>query len=90
MQALGVLTDEEALETAIAQLQDKVNQYKIEMDDQPSFVAHTHLSYYQAQLRILMAVENRLDKYSKMTGNLGVLYPAEVDLARSIVGMNNA
>lgn len=81
------MTDEYALEAAIGELQTKINQYRLEMDEKPSFVAHTYLAYYQAQLRILTALDNRLDKYSKLTGNLSILYPDEVALARSIVRM---
>ena len=87
MNSLLGVSDEEALELAIRHLTDKVNQHRVEMDENPSFVAHTYLAYHQAQLRILIALDNRLDKYSKLTGNLSILYPDEVALARSIVRM---
>jgi hypothetical protein len=79
------VTEESVLSTAIARLNKKVNQYRLEMDENPSFIAHTYLSYYQSQLRILTAVETRLDKHSIMTGNLAILYPDELSLAKSIV-----
>lgn len=89
MQGLKEITDEKALEEAIDRLLDLVMQYQIEMDSTPSFIAHTYLSYYRSQLRILTALETRLDKYSKLSGNLGVLYPDEVALARSVVELAN-
>jgi hypothetical protein len=89
MQELKEITDEKALEEAIDRLLDLVTQYQVEMDSEPSFVAHTYLSYYKSQLRILNALETRLDKYSTLSGNLGVLYPDEIALARSIVGLSN-